>query len=294
MKEKVIVQLTGGLGNQLFQYAVARAISLRNNMDLKVDINFFKTYKWHDYSLNPFNILKDYISEVDINKSVYNHSLYKKMLVKLGFKINWDESIYQERSLDYDDKVLGIKKTTYLKGYWQSEKYFEEIADVIRKDFRITIEPSPLNDAVLKDINSVNAVALHVRRGNFVSEPDLLSFHGTCSLEYYQKAVEYMNERVENPVYFLFSNDITWCKESLNLDININYVDINSDKTDYEDLRLMMNCKHQIIANSTFSWWGAWLNENPDKIVIAPKQWFADEAMNGQTSDLIPEDWIRM
>ncbi len=294
MQNKVIVQLTGGLGNQLFQYATARSLALKQNMSLKLDINFFKTYEWHDYSLNPFNIKKDYLSEEEIHKSLYEKPLWVRLLNRLGIIKGTEGKIYNERSLEYDSNIFGLNTTTYLKGYWQSEKYFKDIEDVIREDFRIIPEPSAANEEILQRIKSVNAVSLHVRRGNFVTEPHLLAFHGTCSLDYYKAAVNYIKERVAEPEFFLFSNDINWCRDTLDLGIKIHYVDINDDKTDYEDLRLMMHCNHNILANSTFSWWGAWLNENPDKMVIAPQRWFADEAMQAQTGDLIPETWIRL
>lgn len=294
MKEKIIVQLTGGLGNQLFQYATARSLALKQNMSLKLDINFFKTYEWHDYSLNPFNIKKDYLSEEEIHKSLYEKPLWVRLLNRLGIIKGTEGKIYNERSLEYDSNIFGLNTTTYLKGYWQSEKYFKDIEDVIREDFRIIPKPSAANEEILQRIKSVNAVSLHVRRGNFVTEPHLLAFHGTCSLDYYKAAVNYIKERVAEPEFFLFSNDINWCRDTLDLGIKIHYVDINDDKTDYEDLRLMMHCNHNILANSTFSWWSAWLNENPDKMVIAPQRWFADEAMQAQTVDLIPETWIRL
>jgi hypothetical protein len=290
----IITQFTGGLGNQLFQYAIARAIAKKSGLILKLDTSFFSDYKWHVYSLNPFNIIHDYIDEEELKEFLQHRESYlQKLKRKIGFKYSLPE-IYEEKTPNFDKNVLEINKSTYLKGYWQTEKYFKEIESDIKSDFSIKIPATAENVMLKANIDANNSVSLHVRRGNYVTEKVFNEFHGTCSLDYYKKAIEYIGTKVANPRFYVFSNDIPWCRKELQIDADFYFVDINDDKTDYEDLRLLQSCQHHIIANSTFSWWGAWLCENPDKIVIAPKQWFADEAMNALTGDLIPEGWIRM
>lgn len=295
MKKKIITQLTGGLGNQLFQYALAKSLSEKLKIPFIIDLSFFKYYEWHEYSLKPFNIQQTVISDTELNSYLNpKFSFVDRILFKLGVKRRPQTIVFEENGFSYSDAVFDVEPSIYLKGFWQSEKYFLNIDKLIRSDFKINIPPSDNNQNVLDKINSSNAVSLHVRRGNYVTEEVFNSYHGTSSLEYYSSAVEFIKERIENPVYYIFSNDIPWSKEHLTFEGEKVFVDINDDKRDYEDLRLMSHCKHNIIANSTFSWWGAWLNENPEKIVIAPQRWFANEEMQVQTQDLIPETWIKM
>jgi hypothetical protein len=295
MKKKIITQLTGGLGNQLFQYAIAKSLSEKLKIPFIIDLSFFEYYEWHEYSLKPFNTQQNIISVTELNSYLNpKFSFLERVLFKLGFKSRPQSIVFEEKGFSYSDDVFDVEPSIYLKGFWQSEKYFLKIDKLIRSDFKINTPPSVINQNILDKINSSNAVSLHVRRGNYVTEEVFNSYHGTSSLEYYSSAVEFIKERIENPVFYIFSNDIPWSKEHLTFEGEKVFVDINDDKTDYEDLRLMSHCKHNIIANSTFSWWGAWLNENPEKIIIAPKRWFANEEMQAQTQDLIPESWIRL
>ncbi len=287
--KKIITQLTGGLGNQLFQYAIARTISMRQNIPMKIDISFFEHYEWHEYSLSPFNIKKEYASkeECDDIKNG-NHTILNRLLIKSK------NNTVEENNFYFDSKYLDVKGSKYLIGYWQSEKYFKEIEEIIRKEFEILIEPSDINKKVLDKISVENSVSIHIRRGNYVTNETVNTFHGTCSLEYYYSAIDYFKEKLENPVFYIFSNDMEWCKQNLIFEGNKVFLDHNDDKTDYEDLRLMKNCKYNIIANSTFSWWAAWLNNYKDKVIIAPKKWFSDEKGQSQIQDLLPLSWIVM
>jgi hypothetical protein len=177
-----------------------------------------------------------------------------------------------------------------ITGYWQAEKYFSKIAEQIREDF--SFKPTiGSKDAILIDqINKVNAVSLHVRRGDYVNNPATATTHGLCSLDYYRKAINYLAQRELQPHFFVFSDDINWVKSNLEINFPCQYVDHNRGAESFNDMRLMSLCNHNIIANSSFSWWGAWLNQRVDKIVIAPNQWFADGKVN--TMDLRPKSWI--
>ena len=287
----IIVHLAGGLGNQLFQYAYGRALAKSNNSALKLDLSMFEHYEWHEYSLKPFDIKATIASKAEsqIMKGE-NLSFYTRIKRKIFAK----PVVLQEENLLFNSNYLNLKDPAYLAGYWQSEKYFSAIDNLIREDFQITVPPSPANQKMLTRIKRSNAVSLHIRRGNYVQIDFVNTVHGTCSMEYYTEAMDLMSSKVSNPVAYIFSDDIPWAKENLHLKFETVFVDINDAKTDYEDLRLMSACRHHILANSTFSWWGAWLNNDADKMVIAPKIWFADNSKNDQTTDLIPKEWVRI
>lgn len=289
----IVVQLTGGLGNQLFQYAMGRTLASFNQVELKLDLSFFKTYEWHAYSLSPFAINEIHASESECDQLRQAHTSFaNRVLRKTIGKGNY---ISYEKNLLYNPVYKKITSPTYLVGYWQCEKYFKEYETLIREEFQVKIPPSIVNKDLLNKIESGNnAVSLHIRRGNFVNVPVVNAVHGTSSLAYYEDAMNYVSERVSNPVFYVFSDDIAWAKANLMGSRSFVYVDINDAAHDYEDLRLMQRCQHHIIANSTFSWWAAWLNPSPDKIVIAPAVWFADAEKNKEAKDIVPPSWIRL
>jgi hypothetical protein len=287
----VIVNLTGGLGNQMFQFAFGTFVASQNNCDLKIDVSSFENYEWHSYSLDHLNIIEKFAS----NEELKRFKNPKFNLLQKLFRFRSDEfQIINEKNFSFNPIFLNSKPPCYISGYWQSEKYFKTIEPSIRSFYQVKTIPSNSNKILIQKINSVNSVALHIRRGNYVSVDFVNELHGTSPLEYYNQAVKIIESKVFDPVFFVFSDDIVWAKKNLKLDHETIFVDINSSETDYEDLRLMYTCKNNIIANSTFSWWGAWLNPTPDKIVIAPKEWFKDIDMNNQTQDLIPDSWIRI
>ncbi len=197
-----------------------------------------------------------------------------------------------EKQFNFEPWILSLKDPVYLDGYWQSERYFKEIEPTIRDEFRAK-EPLAGKNKELGDlVLSVNAASLHVRRADYVTNPLANLWNGTCDVDYYVRAISTIASTVENPHFFVFSDDIEWARQNIPLDHNAVYVDHNNAATNYEDLRLMSLCKHNIIANSTFSWWGAWLNRNPDKVVIAPQKWFQTPKMD--TRDLVPDTWITL
>jgi hypothetical protein len=165
------------------------------------------------------------------------------------------------------------------------------VASTIRTDFAFRQPLTGLNVEIAQEIAVVNSVSLHIRRGDYASNPKTLSTHGTCSLAYYKEAIRKIIERVESPHLFVFSDDIDWARDNLNIDLPIRYVDHNRDSESFNDMRLMSLCRHHIIANSSFSWWGAWLNPHEDKIVVAPNNWFAN---SNNTKDLLPTGWFAL
>jgi hypothetical protein len=294
----IIVYLNGGLGNQMFQYAFGKKIANKNNESLKLDIaEFSKIYIVETprrYNLDIFNIEADIATAEDINKIKNRENGLILKIAKLIFgnkKTAQENNIISEKHFHFDSEALEIKDNTYIRGYWQSEKYFEDIKDTIQKNFTIKIPPSNINKKTLEMIKKEISISIHIRRGDYVKDKKTSEYHGVCSLDYYNRAIKLIAKKINNPYFFVFSDDVGWAKKNLKLKYPAYFAN-NDDKHNYEDLRLMQNCKHNIIANSSFSWWGAWLNQNPDKIIVAPKRWFNDP--NIDTSDLIPENWIKI
>ena len=197
--------------------------------------------------------------------------------------------LYSEPHFHYDPNFFSVGDNTILEGSWTSERYFADIANTIRQDFQFRPEPDAKNSNVFKQIGEGTAVSLHVRRGDYVADKNTQAFFGLTPLEYYRSAVKAMKKQVGELRLFVFSDDIEWCKSNLDLGADTVYVEGNTGKDSFEDMRLMSACQHHIIANSTFSWWGAWLGSNPGKVVIAPKRWFND--LTHDTKDVIPASW---
>jgi hypothetical protein len=289
----IIVQLIGGLGNQLFQYAFGRSLAIKNNTELKLDINKFQIYKLHNFSLQNFNIDQNFATLKDIRKMTTVgrfHEYLNKKYLKNYFRFN----AIKEDGLSFNPKYIKTTNKAYLEGYWQSEKYFMDVADTLRQDLIITTPLTGENLEFSKKIAATNSISLHIRRGDYVSDSNTNRVFGTCSMEYYLKAIEIITSQVTNPSFFIFTDDPSWVTENFKIAAPHLYVTHNNANTNYEDLRLMSLCKHNIIANSSFSWWGAWLNNNSDKLVIAPKNWFADPLREAQSGDIVPETWIRL
>lgn len=290
----IIVEIIGGLGNQMFQYAMAYALSKKSGVTMKLDLSMFEHYDLHKYGLNVFNISCSMASPEEVfHVKRAPQGIKERMLKKLfSKKIN---NIFIEKTLLFDNKITLLTGNYYLRGYFQCEQYFREYEDLIRNEFKIRISPNSVNLAISEDINAnLNAVSLHIRRGDYLHDPNANKIHGVLNFNYYHKAIGYLESRLEFLKVYVFSDDIEWVRENLVLGHPVIYVNVNNPDTNYEDLRLMSLCKHNIIANSSFSWWGAWLNQNPNKIVIAPKQWFADPIKNEEARDIVPETWIKL
>jgi len=289
----IITNVYGGLGNQMFQYAIARRIAYENNVEFKLDISKMKSYELRDFLLNSFNIKNDIATENEIAnyKKIKNKYFTKleKILHELGFP-KFNKTYYEKQEFSFDQYITTLSDV-YLEGYWQSPQYFDSIREIILNDFSLSIKLDKENQKILNQIQNTNSISLHIRRGDYVNNPYTNKIHGTCSLSYYQKAIEQINSKVSNPVYYIFSDDIDWVKANLKFDNVKIFVDINTGETCYFDMELMKNCKHNIIANSTFSWWGAWLNENENRLIIAPKKWINTHSF---FDELLPKEWIKL
>lgn len=193
----------------------------------------------------------------------------------------------------FNPDIMTVGGNLWLHGYWQSERYFADFEEQIRCELSVRTQPSAKNEQLLAEIAGLPAVSLHIRRGDYVNNPQANAAHGICTLEYYRSAALLISERMpEEPIFYVFSDEPEWAKTNLDLPFEIRVMDHNDGDHNYEDLRLMAACRHHVIANSTFSWWGAWLNPSLEKIVIAPKQWFADPSL--KNPDILPPSWITL
>jgi len=280
-----IIKLDGGLGNQLFQYAFGRQISLLNKEEFKLDLFAYAKKKKRSYLLDYFNITVEIANdnEVKTQKNFFN-----LFLDKISFWLPYFKKNIVREKFNFYDKNLKKAKDSYFDGYWQSYKYFESIEDVVRKEITLKNESEKFKNLKFK-INTENSVSLHVRRGDYVSVKQNVYFQ--CGADYYQKALGIIEKKIDNIIIYIFSDDVDWVKENLKFDYPVVYVS-EFGFADYEEMILMSNCKHNIIVNSTFSWWGGWLNDNKDKIVVSPKKWYLD--LLREKHDLIFGDWIKI
>lgn len=289
-RDKVIVGLSGGLGNQMFQYAAGRALAVRLEVPLVLDLAWFAGRKDRVYALGGYALP----ASTDLHApqtpamwaSLWSRATRRFSKHKLG------APVIREPHFQFAPHVPALRSAAYLEGYWQSPKYFDDVADQIRADFQLAEPLSATRREICDKMQAANAVSVHVRRGDYVTNATASAHHGTCSPAWYRAAMSDMSERVANPTFFVFSDDPDWARENLPKDWPTVYVPPQSDGHDFEDLHLMALCNHHIIANSSFSWWGAWLNPSDSKQVLAPKQWFLSQT--NDTRDLLPESWVRI
>jgi hypothetical protein len=267
----IIVKIMYGLGNQLFQYAVGRNLALNLNCDLKFDIShYFENDNYRKYELSCFR--QPALIKTDLQEHIHD-----------------EFDFHQQPFFRFDETIGKITDNTYLVGFWQSERYFMEHREVLATDLKIKDEFVLNIEAKALEMQKENSVAVHVRRG------DYLRYTGSFGLlppGYYEKALKYLENRIGRFKVYLFSDDIDWVRENIRIKEEHEFISGYVSGTNIEDFYLMTNCKHLIIANSSFSWWAAWLNENKEKIVVAPKRWFVSKQYN--PDDIVPENWIRM
>jgi hypothetical protein len=286
----IVVDLTGGLGNQMFQYAAGKYLATRLDTELKLNLNWFES----NTKGTSRNFMLDKLC-VDFQSINHNEiaqfrptSLTGKVFLKAR-KLFGNISFLTEYQLNpYNHEFDTCNKNVYLQGYWQSEKYFLPIRELLIKEFQPKLVSEQAKE-YLRKINSSNSLALHVRRGDYVSNQKSNNYHGICEISYYQSAYKLAREKQNIESTFIFSDDIKWCE--MNLDFISNTIFIKKCLEE-EDIFLMSKCNHHIIANSSFSWWGAWLCENPNQTVIAPEKWFGN--VNIDTKDLYPDHWIKL
>ncbi len=297
----ITVKINGGLGNQMFQYAAGRAIALRTDTALEIETSFFQgTLNEGEYKrkfqlklfpniaelnlkeISPKNYRKQRLYEKNIFYKTENF-LRKKIGVTAAYEYIWERDLLTYEPTFHQQAVSA--KLVYLVGNWQNEKYFQDFESTIRHDFVFpAIKSDSLNNTLMKQIQDTESVSVHVRRSDYL----LAGIHSPVSTEYYQKALQLMQQKLESPNYFVFSDDIAWCRENLGLQ-NACFIEHNVGDTSYRDMQLMSSCKHNIIANSSFSWWGAWLNQYSSKIVVAPENWLVNPLI--KTENIVPKNW---
>lgn len=291
----IIVKILGGLGNQLFQYAFGRRLANSLDVPLKLDITAFNDYKLHDYALCHFNVIEEFASPEEIKrlKGVGRLLRFRRYYEELVLPF-YKRTYVKERCLDFDADIMKISGDAYLDGFWQSEAYFKDIENLIRKDFTLRTSFGVESLTLLSEIQNTNAVCLHVRRGDYVNNPQTNMFHGTLSMNYYSKAIAIIADRVFSPKFFVFTDDQNWAMKNIRISYPVKYVSHNGRSRNYEDMMLMSNCQHFIIANSTFSWWGAWLGREANKIVIAPAKWYKSDIKGYLGNSRYPDQWVTL
>ena len=295
----VIARIMGGLGNQMFQYSFGRALALRNDVPLKLDLTSYDV-SMREYRLNRFRIVEEIASPAEVEKltgihrgSCFGARVRRRIRRHLRRVMPPSKMpVLTEHESRFDPAVLQPPGHVYLDGYWQSERYFAGIEDLLRKELIVRERPDRENERLLAEIGASESVSVHVRRGDYVSDLNVFRVHGVCPPEYYHAAVRRLAEVLGEPHIYIFSDDIPWAKENLRFEHPTTCVEHNGEEKDWEDFRLMSACRHHVIANSSFSWWAAWLCPNPDKIVIAPERWFADPRRD--SSDIAPRSWWRI
>lgn len=286
----ITIVLSGGLGNQMFQYAAGRALSLKLDTEMSVDLYALRkksTAVRREYQLNIFN------TTVRISQSQKVKFIVKTFLYfnrnSIGKKILRSLNVFKDE-YSYDSGFERLNNDAILFGYFQNEKYFKTYEKQIRQDFSFNHILNDKNKQVLEEIRQSESVSIHIRRGDYTSSSSTLAL---LDIDYYRKAIRYINESVRNPSFYIFSDDIEWVRKNLNIDgFPCTYVDWNKESESYVDMQLMSCCKHNVMANSSFSWWGAWLNPYEGKIVIAPSVWYRDRKPRDYADGFIPREWI--
>ncbi|HIP35301.1 MAG TPA: alpha-1,2-fucosyltransferase [Crocinitomix sp.] len=294
----IFLKITGGLGNQMFQFATAYALAKKNNTNIGIDLSEISSKKHkQNFTYRNFQLDKTFnISNFELIPSfAYDFIVGNQLKDKLKrFFVKGD--FFYEKSLEFDNSLFQINnKNTYIEGYFQSEKYFIEFEKEIKKQFTFKQKTNLKTQNLSNFLSNKQTLAIHIRRGDYVNNKAINSTHGTCPVEYYQKALSYFDLNKHHLCFF--SDDINWVKKTFTSIIelkSITFVDWNSGEDAWQDMYLMSLCKNFIIANSSFSWWGAWLSKHTNKKIIAPKQWFNNKTKNLQTKDLIPSSWIKI
>ncbi len=275
----VIVKLMGGLGNQMFQYAFGRHLASKTRSPLKLDLTYLLDRRprpyltFRDYDLSIFNVQENFATDADL----VSFSLGGDVLSQLAkiMKLHHQKKYYiKEQLIKFYKDYCNFSGDIYIDGFWQSEEYFKDVESVIRSDF---VFKAPLGNKardLAQEIRATNAVSLNVRRGDYLASRAHRGFYYICDEDYYLRAMDKIAGMVKSPKFFIFSSEIKWCQDHLMSRYPVQLVSPEYAGEKFQDyLKLMALCKHYIIPNSTFAWWGAWLNPSRDKIVISPRQW---------------------
>jgi hypothetical protein len=290
----ISIRLKGGMGNQMFQYALGLKMADALQTELQLDLSSLLDrskgdFVYRDYDLCIFNVNDSFVINPSFLRTIYRPKL--SIITKIIRKyLNKKNNLIKEKQFQYDEELVqDNQQNNVYEGWFQSYRYFEGIEDKVKQKFTFKTPILPYSQPLLKRISSTNAICLNVRRTDFLKVDTL----NTTNKDYFLNAAKHLSELVENPHFFIFSDDVEWCRENIILDHPTEIVDHSHKGERFGNyMQLMKACKHYIIPNSSFAWWAVWLNENPKKYVVAPKKWFNDDTIN--TSDLVPKEWIRM
>jgi hypothetical protein len=287
----VISQILGGLGNQMFQYAAARALALSRAQPLLLDLAEFDSYKLHNgFELDRVFVIDSAAAKTGDLLPVLGWrtpALVRKVLKRRLFAPLRGAHLAIEPAPNYWPRLQTIESPLYMMGYWQSERYFLMQENTIRTDFCFRRALEGRDAALAAEMADTPSVSVHLRRGDYLSDQVM----DICSLDYYRSAAKHMEERIGHPTYYVFSDDADWVRRHVDFLPGATFIDHNKGPESYKDMHLMSRCKHHIIANSSFSWWGAWLNPSVEKIVVAPRTWFRD---GRDDTDHVPSHWTRL
>ncbi|MBG7620187.1 alpha-1,2-fucosyltransferase [Herbaspirillum sp. AP02] len=300
MKNNVSVALHGGLGNQLFQFATGLSVARKHHVPLTLDLTWFDMAPHlpnttvRSYALAPFGVdVPTYRKPTPEGSRVrfFIYRAMRKLQRHLGISAQGLTAL-NEKSFRFDPRVLETAPPLHLFGYWQSPLYFDRIRPELTAMLGTPRQMNAGTSRLHEQIRNTDAICIHVRRGDYVTNQQAASTHGLCDMSYYHTGLAHVRQGLSAPHAFLFSDDAQWVRANLKLDIPMTVVDVNGPDDAHQDLWLMAACKRFVIANSSLSWWGAWLSEAQSKVVVAPSKWFADDKLD--TTDLIPPDWLRV
>ena len=288
-----ISKLQGGLGNQMFQYAVARALEKDANENVYLDLSFLKehsvateTFTVRDFELGIFHDIRSEILDDRIRKSI----LSKKVFDKISRWIHKLRPVIVNQ-IENEFVVIPDASCVYLDGYFQSERYFQTIRSSLIADFKFPLLDGK-NETKKNKMLEENSVSIHVRRGDYIKPEGVFNYHGTLSLEYYKKAVEILKREDVALTFYVFSDDPQYVIENMGFITDKEVIDWNKGNDSWKDMALMQACKYHVVANSSFSWWGAWLSSESG-MTIAPSKWFND-SVKYDIADFVPERWHKI
>lgn len=278
----VIIRIQGGLGNQMFQYALYRKYQYMS-IKAKVDISWYHkknvgTQRKLELKIFPVKLIECSKCERIIRDNIFTRFLNKYFGICCGVYVEPSSCVFIPEILK--------KRSGLLEGYWQTEKYFKDIREELLEEFTFPPSLTDEEENVLQSIRRYNSVSIHIRRGDYLSNAD--KYGNICTKEFYFKAIQFLQEKLNTPLFYVFSDDMKWAKKEFSTFQNMFFVELGDEISDIHDMKLMSSCKHNIIANSSFSWWASWLNQNPDKMIIAPKCW----QNRNECPDIACENWI--
>ena len=292
-QKSIIIKICGEFGDQLFQYAFAKALSLRFNKFFSLDISWYKENNTQiSFALNKLNIQYEIASVQDVSNIVTcdgaNFFEYRKNRIKNKFAPYFKKNVIKENhDTCFDKNLLRSNSYSYFEGYFASEHYFKDYAEIIKKDFEFKDQPSLINSEKIKQMQQCNSVCISIHRGDFINN----TLQNVCNMNYFNDSILHISKMVDNPYFYIFSDDNEWVKNNFKTEFPHEFVTHNFNDF-IEDFRLMQNCKHHIIPNNTLSWWAAWLAEKIDSIIIVPEKWLNSDTID--YSKVVPERWIKI